>query len=342
MGSLRKWFFVSLLISVLSLVVVLHLTIDPDSVMDVLFNVRPGFILLAVGLHMFSFVVWGMRTKVMSRELGFDVKFLSAFEIVTSSTFLASITPSSIGGEPLRIHLLNKEKMPLGSATAVVIGERFLDAILILVAAPVSLHLLRGRLASYGLDNAVIFGELFLIFIFVVILYSMWRPGGTKKVLAALVKKCFSGTESRCAHIIMQLESIIDEFHESMYIFVSKGRCGLLQGFFYTLMFWLVEFSMVPVILLGLNQDPSVLIAFAVQVPLMILLVMPLTPGASGVAEFGAISMFSIFVPASVVGIVVMAWRVFTLYLNLLVGGFVSLKVLKDTEYIQELMNGSK
>ncbi len=342
MGSLRKWFFVSLLISVLSLVIVLYLTVDPDSIMEVLLNIRPGFILLAVCLHIFSFIIWGMRTKIMSRELGFNVKFLSAFKIVTSSTFLASITPSSIGGEPLRIHLLNKEEIPLGSATAVVIGERFLDAILILVAAPVSLHLLRGRLASYGLGNAVIFGELFLVFIFGMVLYSMWSPDSTKKVFVFLVKKCFSGTESRCARLIMQLEYVIDEFHESMCIFVSKGRYGLMQGFFYTLMFWVIEFSMVPVILLGLNQDPSILIAFAVQVLLMILLVMPLTPGASGVAEFGAISMFSIFVPASVVGIVVMAWRAFTLYLNLLVGGLVSLKVLKDTQYIQELMNDSK
>jgi len=95
---------------------------------------------------------------------------------------------------------------------------------------------------------------------------------------------------------------------------------------------------MVPVILMGLNLPPAIVISFAAQVLLMILLVLPITPGSSGIAELGATSLFSLFVPVYLVGIVVVAWRAFTLYLNLIVGGFVSFKILKDAEYLKDIM----
>ena len=77
----------------------------------------------------------------MTSALGHKVGLIRSFEIVVSGTFVAALTPSSIGGEPLRIHLLSQDKMPIGKATAVILGERILDAMLMLLAAPFSLYL---------------------------------------------------------------------------------------------------------------------------------------------------------------------------------------------------------
>ena len=65
---------------------------------------------------------------------------------------------------------------------------------------------------------------------------------------------------------------------------------------------------------------------------------MPLTPGSSGVAELAATSLFSVFMPASILGIAVLAWRAFTFYVNILVGGFVSLRLLKETEMVKKYL----
>jgi len=59
------------------------------------------------------------------------------------------------------------------------------------------------------------------------------------------------------------------------------------------------------------------------------------------VAEFAAISLFSVFMPASILGIAVAAWRAFTFYTNIVVGGFVSFKLLKDTELVQKYLKRS-
>jgi uncharacterized protein (TIRG00374 family) len=99
-----------------------------------------------------------------------------------------------------------------------------------------------------------------------------------------------------------------------------------------------VEFSLLYVILLGLNIHVDVMTMFASQVVMIFILLIPATPGSSGLAEFGATTIFSIFVPSSVLGITVIAWRVLTFYMNLVVGSFVSFNILKDTEFIKNLL----
>jgi len=68
-------------------------------------------------------------------------------------------------------------------------------------------------------------------------------------------------------------------------------------------------------------------------------MIIPITPGASGIAELGAKTLFSLFVNSSVIGILILAWRALTYYLNLLIGGVVSIKLLHDIDLIKEVMN---
>jgi glycosyltransferase 2 family protein len=64
-------------------------------------------------------------------------------KIILSSTFVARITPSSAGGELLRMHLLTKNGIPLGRTTAVILGERLLYAIFITSCLPFALFIMK-------------------------------------------------------------------------------------------------------------------------------------------------------------------------------------------------------
>lgn len=78
------------------------------------------------------------------------------------------------------------------------------------------------------------------------------------------------------------------------------------------------------------------LVAFAVQVFLTFIMLMPVTPGASGIAELGGAALFGIFVPFSILGIVVIIWRAIIYYLNLIIGGLASMKVINDLNFSQD------
>lgn len=342
MEKYTKWITSSILISIFSIAVVLLLTLDKNTV-AVIREIRPVYIFAAFVIHILSFVVWGMRIRVMSSALGHKINLLKASEIAVSGTFVAALTPSSIGGEPLRIHLLRQDKMPLGQATAVVMSERLLDTALMLLAVPFSLYLFRGTLSDPRLDIVLLLGVLLTAVSLVLMLGALLRPLSVKLIINNLLKwmiERFNGKKigNKLYNLSKSIDGVISEFNEGVNLFFTSGLTGLFFGMIFTILYWIVEFASLPVILMGLNQPPSVLICFAAQVLLMIIIIVPLTPGSSGVAELAATSLFSVFMSASILGIAVLAWRAFTFYVNILVGGFVSFKLLKETEMVKKYL----
>jgi len=343
MNKFGIWLAASLLISVFSIVLVLAVTVDPASI-EAILHVRYEYVIAATGLHAFSYVICGMRTKSMCKALGYELDLLRSVEIVTSSTLAAAVTPSSAGGEPVRIHLLHQNRMPIGRATAVVVGERLLDAILLMAAAPFALFILRDTLSSdYQLDAVFMVANVFAISVFALLLYGMWRPEHTKRAMHAIVNRIAhlfgEKTDAALSRVLVRVDLELEHFHDSIGVFLTEGRKGLLFGTAYTVLFWIVEYSILLAILIGLNQTPSLIVVFAAQVLLSIIMVIPATPGASGVAELGATSLFSVFLTSSLLGITVAAWRALTFYMNILVGSFVSAKILKDTDLIRKLID---
>lgn len=341
MNKVKKWLTISLLISLISGILVVMLTFDSGTI-DALQSIRPEFILAGVFLHALSYLVWGVRVQALCKSLGYSIGILRSVEIVTSSTLAAAITPSSLGGEPVRIHLLHIDRIPLGKASAIVIGERVLDGIFVLSLAPVSMYVFSKILNDPSFDVLLVLAELFLLGILLLSLYAIWRPKETKKLMHLIVRKMApvlgTRTDAKLERVLEKVDSELEHFHDSIFFFIKEDRKGLLMGVTYTILFWIVEFSLLYVILLGLNQYPDPLVVFASQILIMMLMAIPATPGASGVAEFGATTIFSVFVSSSLLGIAVIAWRALTFYMNLIVGSFVSFKILKDTDFMKNFL----
>ena len=111
----------SLLISAISIALVTCLTYNSETI-EALREIRLEYILGAVLLHAFSYLIWGLRIRALCKALGHRIGILKVTEIVISSTFVAGITPSSAGGEFLRVHSLNRNRIPTGRA-AIVVGN---------------------------------------------------------------------------------------------------------------------------------------------------------------------------------------------------------------------------
>lgn len=341
MNKIKKWILLALFTSFISGIIIVILTFDSGTI-DAFLGIRPEFILLGISLHAFSYLVWSMRIRVLCNALGYDIGITKTVEIVTSSVLVASITPSSMGGEPARIHLLNKLGVPLGKASAVIFGERLLDGVLLLSLAPFSIYVVRSTLVKSGFESILVAVEVLLFILLFFSLYTIWNPGPIRSILYFLIKKIapFLGdaVDARVEHIIEKVDYELDNFRSAIILLLKEGKSGLMGSIFLTLLFWLVEFSLIYAILLGLNQHVDILKMFASQVLITLVLLIPATPGSSGLAEFGATTIFSIFLSSSVLGITVIAWRALTFYMNLIVGSFVSFKILKDTELIKGLL----
>jgi len=326
-----KWLYISVGFSLAVLIVILYLTINENTITYIR-KINPLFLLLAFITHLLTMCFWAMRVKKMSGSLGYPVGFWYSLNLVFANLLASAITPAQAGGEPVRIHELYKANVPLGDATAVVIMERVLDGIALAGLAAFSMIVLTDQWKSLGTVSEVmvyvtwifVTGCLFLFYL------AIRRPDVVKRVVNRCTVWLTKTWEApRVEELLVRADKEIDNFHDAVVKFVHTAKGGLFWGMLFTLLYWVSEIVTASLILLGLGQPPLVLESFVIQLILAILMMIPLTPGSSGIAEVGATSMYALFIPASVVGIFVVLWRIVLYYFNIALGILSSLIIVR-------------
>lgn len=305
-----KDIIIAILISLSAIIVVLKFT-NNNITYKVLSSINIKFVLLALSLHLLTWVFWSLRIQLLALTVEHGINFNLAFKTTLASNFLASLTPSAAGGEPMRIKMLADDGMSYGSATAVVLAERLFDSFLFLSALAICFFL-AGSATIFGLEIGAIFlGLLILLLILLWVLIE--RP----ERLERLIK--WAGSKTGGAKTIVAVEKQIWLFREAV-IKLSKERKKIPAMIAVTLLLWTCEFLIPSVLLIGLGQDPSLLYSIMAQIIIAIISLAPLTPGSSGVAELSMSYLYSMFVPNYLLGVLVGLWRFITYFTNLLVG----------------------
>ncbi len=326
-----KWLYISIGFSLLVLVIILLLTVNENTV-QYLKEINPFFLLLAFFIHILTMCFWALRVQKMTGSLGYRIGFFYSLNLVFANLLLAAITPSQAGGEPVRIHELYRANVPLGDATAIVIMERVLDGIVLAFLAAFAMIVLADLWKSLGVISQVmvLITWIFVIGCLLLFYLAIKRPDNVKSVVNHIAGFFTRGWEiPRVEELIMRADKEIDNFNEAVIKFVKSAKGGLLWGMLFTLLYWISEIFVASLILLGLGQPPLILESFVIQLILAILMMLPLTPGASGIAEVGATSLYALFIPASIVGIFVVIWRVVLFYFNIALGILSSILIVR-------------
>jgi hypothetical protein len=121
----------------------------------------------------------------------------------------------------------------------------------------------------------------------------------------------------------------MDNFFASLHRFTTSGRKGLMYGTVFTMLFWASEFFIASFLLLSLGQPPFIAESYLFQLIIAIVMMIPLTPGSSGIAELSATSLYALIVPASVLGLFVLLWRLLLFYFNIAIGLVASLHIFR-------------
>lgn len=329
MDRFKKFLILSITVSVASIILLLF-AIPQTSVtketFEILSNIRSGYLLLAISLHIFVWFLWAFRIKVMCSGIGSNISYLDSVKVVIPSLFAACITPSKFGGEPVRVYLLGKNGLSYGDATAVVIEERLLDALFLGILVPITLFLFRDYY-DMALLPVFVGAASILAFFVIMLMYGILRPDKTKKFVSRFVKR---------ENMIVRVNKEIDNFHASIWKFIREGRKQLLLGFIITIPYWIMDLLIASLILKGLGLDPMWISSMVAQMILAVVTTLPLTPGSSGIAEIGMTSLYAILVESAVLGVFVFIWRFVMFYMNLVIGGIVggalSLNVLRSRQ----------
>jgi len=330
-SSQKKWLYISIGFSLVVLVIILYLTINKNTI-EYLRKINVWFLLLAFLTHILTMCFWAMRVKKMSGSLGYPIKFFYSLNLVFANLLAAAVTPAQAGGEPVRVHELYKAKVPLGDATAIVIMERVLDGIALAGLAAFAMFALTEEWKSLGTISDIM---VYITWIFVagclVLFYLAIRRPDVMKRMAIRAAMFFTRKwePERVTTLMERIEKEIANFHSAVIKFMKSAKSGLLWGFLFTLLYWVSEIVTASLILMGLGQPPLFFESFVIQLILAILMMLPLTPGSSGIAEVGATSMYALFLPSAIVGVFVVLWRVVLYYFNIALGIISSLIIVR-------------
>jgi len=325
----------SVLISIVIIILIMIFTIDAET-----FNylsktsIRYEFFCIAFLLQVFSWFIWGARLKVLSESSNenLTISLWDSTKIVIANLFLAGITPSMAGGEPVRIYLLNKNGLSLGAATASVLGERFLDAIIILISVPFAFFIFRDYINVGFIQIGLSIGIIVFLIGIILFIFSIKYTDKTKSFLIYISKKFkrFFKNSDSYKSIINRINSEVDNFHNSITFLISEGKKIFFVATSLTILYWITIFMIPSMIFLGLKLDPFFIPSFAAQVLLIVIIMMPTTPGSAGVTEGMVAGLYYVLIGPSLIGIFILIFRFITFHFNLIIGGFFQYKIFKS------------
>ncbi len=323
-GGLKK--LAGLLISLVTIVVIFKLT-ETNLTWDLLAEAQLRFLLLALLFHLLFWLFWAIRLKTLSAFLNHTISVRYALQTILASSFLAAITPSSAGGEPVRIKMLADRGASFGSASAIVVAERLLDAIFFLLALSLFITL-SGFSAQLGLEVGVAFLGLLALCLAVLIL-AIRNPHWADHVLdklQPLLKRLVK--EQRAERACTFLKSEVRLFSDASLELTNNSFRRIAPVMLLTAAIWLSEFLVPSAVLLAFRQDPFVLYSITSQLIIIMISLLPLTPGGSGIVEGSMVYLYSRFVTAYTLGVLVGVWRGITYFSNLIVGFVVTARLI--------------
>ena len=347
---------IALVISIAIIGIILIFSIDADAI-DSLSSVqiRYEFFIAAIMINIVYWFLWGVRLQTLSNAIDPKVK-ISVWEstkIVIANLFLAGITPSMAGGEPVRIHLLREDGLSFGGATASVLGERLLDAIFLLVCVPFALFIFKDKVDVGLINIGLSIGIIVFIVGIILFAYAIKNPEKTKRFLIFLSDKISRLSKKRKktkAAFVDRISAEVDNFHESMVFFLGKGKKAFIKAGLLTVLFWSTGFMIPSLILMGLGVSPFVIESYAAQVLLIIIVMMPTTPGSSGVTEGGMAVLYGVLISqylivtghplvsligyesalVALTGVFVLLFRFITYHMNLIAGAIFQYRIFKS------------
>ncbi len=341
--SRRRIFLIaSLSISVFTLLFILRFS--PYRVTAATFvamsEINPLFLALAFAMHISAWVIWSFRLKLMSDFLGGranpdgeadrdggrdDLKLSQSLKIILASLFAACITPSQFGGEPVRVYLLKRNGLTVGDSTAVVIGERSLDFLVCMSGGVISFILFTTVIPRHAAIFTLM-GLLLILGIFTM-LYGLTRPDKLRKFIGWLFSKLRVHKMERIRDWIYHE---LENFYEAHKKFHHEGRKTITIALIFTIAFWLVEYTIPSLLLLGLGEHPRWFYSIAAQFIITIIGAIPLSPGSSGISELSSAYLYHTLVSAPLLGVFTLLWRLSTYYTSLIAGAITSMKVIHE------------
>ncbi len=294
-----------------------------------------AFFYLFLGLVMMAFrdLAYMIRIRILTDK---KLSWKQAFDVIMLWEFASAISPGVVGGSALAIFILEKEKIPIGKSTALVIVTLILDNFFYILFIPsVFLAISMNSLFPQELDWMSKTGTTIFWFgysiIFIITLILVMSIFFSPKIIHFFVRLVY-----KLPFLRKRKEKAVQfgkDIELTSQVLKNKSPLFWLKLFGTTIWSWTARFLVVNCVLFAFIEMELTdhLVILARQLIMWLAMLVTPTPGGSGMAEFAFSELFSDYVHyagLSALGLAVI-WRTLSYYPYLLIGSIILPKWLK-------------
>ncbi len=332
-----------LIITITVITVIFWHTIDEASWKE-LKNINLNYFLMAALAAGLAWILDGLRIWILSKALGYKISLWYCIGVNLANLFVSTVTPFQSGGAPLQIYMLNKKGVPVGKALTIGLVKWLILMVLFSVISTIvffskELFLVDEKVFQV-FKNVIIF----VLVIVIMFMLSGFFPFFYKKLISKLIIwickiKFLRKYRNK---MLRTINGLIEEFHTSFISFTNTNKIYLFLNMIVTI-FFMICYALVAVFLMaGLGKinimDFSMVWQIMIlQIFLIFVVYFSPTPGASGTMEAGFALLFISIASKSMIGFVVLFWRIFTNFIPVILGGFFILKFFSGKSMVKEI-----
>ncbi len=290
--------------------------------------VIPGLFTLASGIKLVILLLLfytfdGLRLLCVFKTFGTDVSFLLMIKLIFINVFASGVTPLATGGGFAQIYFLNKNKVPVGTATAATTIRTVIASIIIFASVPVILTLEKGLKAVIPIQHGIIY-SLLLILMYALLFYGLIKQKNLlKKVVYSilrLLRRVHLLKSEKYEKVKASVDKEISHFAESLLRFWYGRKIYFFLSILSSVVYLFLLFVFPFFLLRLMKVKVHILTVISIQVLITFLIYFTPTPGGSGVAEGGFALIFAHFVTSAYIAPLTFYWRFFTMYLGMIIG----------------------
>ncbi len=281
-----------------------------------------------LSMIVFAWLCNGMRVRLLTHSLGYRLSYIQSLSVSLSSEFGIAATPAGMGGAAIRLTLLKRAGVPLAHGTSMLAMDVALDSLFFLLLLPFAFYSIAQNAKIRALIGTVEPAQWLAVLAGFVLGFALIagtiRSRRFHKILKILIHHSTLRRYRLPARFRLVRWKTIGGWHQMMEGFVHLLHLkwgSVLLTFGCASLQWICRYSILPLLLYGLNVPCDPVLFFLLQGLLFTGSLLLVLPGGGGGVEVSAAIVLRQVIPPYLVGVVILLWRFFTYHLYLLGGG---------------------
>jgi len=276
---------------------------------------------LAMLLTLVPWLTNALRLIIWTNFLGSKFSFKNMFKVVLGTELGAAISPTAIGGAPVKIGMLIQQGMKPGNAVSITTLGSIEDHLFSLFAIPIALSISQSwklfvfQNIFYKFYNPIILVVGICMLVFIILSFFILRTvSKSQAVQFSSVKKSWLNK------VREKVRGFWEDFKKIYKMIYLRGKFRFFISMMLTTIQWICRYSVISALLASLGMAVDPVRIFVLQWLVFTLMAFVPTPGATAGAETAFYLIYKTICPEEIIGLVTTGWRFLTFYFLLILG----------------------